>query len=234
MKFLILAGLSLLTSAAHLSASNVSLGTIEQPINLVAHSDPSAIPLGSVIHEANYNYGIHQLITAPRPCRHGSMEWSGGTELNQNLANVFGILVEPTDGTNVPYAPVNIRIKAWKKPAYSPYSKEQVLQATLHCLLRSTGATPKHPLQIKIIAEDKADLAWAKQYEKNYINKPNSTKEPITPTKISGTTLTTDHRGITYVHFDGVKPLPADKKQQPLMIASGMFGADGFTVWTLL
>lgn len=201
------------------------MGTIEQPINLVGHSDPASIPLGAVVYNANYNYGIHKLISAPRPCMHGAMEWRDGTELNQNLANIFGISVEPQDSTSVPYTPVNLRIKAWSKPAYSPYSKEQVLAATLHCLLRSTAATPKNPLNIKIIADNPDDLAWAKKYEKDYINRADHDGPQITPTAILGTILTTNKLGVTSVNFTNVKAQPS--QLEPIMVASRMGGADG-------
>ena len=219
--------LLLLGSSAQLSATNASLGTIEQPINLVGHSDPASIPLGPVVYVANYNYGIHKLISTPRPCLHGVMEWSGGLELNQNLANVFGISVEPEDETQVPFEPVNIRIKAWDKPNYSPYTKEQVLAATLHCLIRSAGGTPKHPLKINIIAENFEDLTWAKKYEKHYIHHADYNGTPVTPTEIPGTTLTTNIQGITSVNFTDIKPKLSDQKSQPVMIATRMGGADG-------
>jgi hypothetical protein len=65
-----------------------------------------------------------------------------GIELNMNLASAFGIEALPSDSTNVPRAPVTIKIKDWPVPVYSPYRKEQVVAATLHCLLRSVRAPP--------------------------------------------------------------------------------------------
>ncbi len=204
-------------------ATNVGLGTIEQPINLVTKSDPASIPLGAVIYESNYNYGVHPVISAARPCRHGAMVWKGGSELNQNLASVFGIFVEPKDPSNVPYDPVVIRVKAWKKPAYSPYSKEQVLAATLHCLLRSVGASKKHPLRIEVVAEDTEDAAWAKKYTRLYINMDEEYKRLSTPTPVPGTRLETDHFGVTHVVF--TKNTTKPKLAKPdVMIASRLGG----------
>jgi hypothetical protein len=70
-----------------------------------------------------------------------------GIELNMNLASAFGIEALPSDSTNVPRAPVTIKIKDWPVPVYSPYRKEQVVAATLHCLLRSVRAPPKSSTQ---------------------------------------------------------------------------------------
>ncbi|MFC4991296.1 hypothetical protein [Rubritalea tangerina] len=224
---LILLPLLLLTSLPTPGeASNASIGIIEQPINLVAQSDPSEIPLGAITFEANYNYGIHELISVPRPCRFGAMEWAQGLELNQNLASAFGILVEPVDSSSVPYEPVNIRIKPWPKPAYSPYTKEQVLIATLHCLMRSTHGTPDAPLVIQIIAEDPKDNEWAKKYARSYVHKVPPGSNQYAPYSLAGSTLKTNQFGITSVHFPQVKAKPPANPNPPVMIAARLGGAD--------
>ena len=82
-------------------ATVMSLGTVEQPVNLCAAADPSRIPLGPVAVESNHGYGIHEVIVAPRPCQHGAMTWKGGLELNQNLASAFGISLEIEDDTQI-------------------------------------------------------------------------------------------------------------------------------------
>lgn len=179
----------------------LSQGTIEQPVNLGSHADPTRIPLGPVVFESNHGYGRHPLISAPRACTHGPLKTGTGLELNMNLASAFGILVEPEDSTQVPLDPVNIRIKDWPLPTYSPYRKEQVLVAVLHCLLRSTAASPKVPLQIVIKAENEEDQKNLKAYTGNYIS-----GQPL-----PGSHLTTDARGITYVVFPDEKPAPAEK-----------------------
>ena len=204
-------------------ATNVGLGTIEQPINLVTRSDPASIPLGTAIYETNYNYGIHAIISAARPCRHGTMAWEGGNELNQNLASVFGISVEPKDPTNVPYDPVVVRVKAWEKPAYSPYSKEQVVAATLHCLLRSVYASEKRPLRIEVVTEEGKDAAWSKKYAKSYITVDEENKPLASPTPVPGTRLETDHFGVTHVVFVGHKSKPNLAKPD-IMIAARLGG----------
>ena len=220
--------LVILAASGSLHATNVDLGTIEQPINLVTRSEPSSIPLGQVIVETNYNYGIHTVITAPRPCRHGKMTWKGGSELDQNLASVFGISVEPEDSTNVPYSPVMIRIRSWKNPAYSPYSKEQVLAATMHCLLRSVHAGKKHPLIIKIKAENPTDMTWAKKYARAYVTHGSKDEKGFKPTPVPGTRLEADAYGVTHVVFTKQDTEPR-LTHPDMMIASRLSGSDGIS-----
>lgn len=201
-RFLSCFGLILILLGPSSSSGTVlSQGTIEQPINLGRHADPTRIPLGAVVFEANHGYGRHPLISAPRPCTHGPLKTGSGLELNMNLASAFGILVEPEDSTQVPLDPVNIRIKDWPVPSYSPYRKEQVLAAVLHCLLRSTAASPKVPLRIVIKAENEEDTKNLKAYSGNYI-----TGQPI-----PGCHLEADERGVTHVVFPDEKPAPAEK-----------------------
>lgn len=138
-------------------ATAVGTSTIEQPVNLGTKSDPQRIPLGRVGVISNYGYGIHRMIGEARACPDGAMRWEGGSELDQNLASVFGISVEAEDPTQILAFPVTLRVKPWKPPGYSPYSKDQVLAATLWCLLRSTGGTPDTPLDVRVVAEGSDD-----------------------------------------------------------------------------
>ncbi len=218
------------------AATVVGLGTIEQPVNLGLRSDPASIPLGPVAFEANHGYGIHALISESRPCQHGAMELEGGQELEQNLARAFGISVEPVDETSVPYAPVVLRVKPWPKPAYSPYSREQVLAATLQCLVRSAGGRPKVPLVIQVVTEDPADQAWAAKYAGKYITRPDDPKEPVEPTPVPGTKIETDAFGVTRVVFPGVSGKPAREPRPPVWIPFRLGGESGpdQPTWELL
>lgn len=219
-----------------LAATVVGLGTMEQPVNLGTSSDPVSIPLGPVAYEANHGYGIHALISASRPCQHGAMELENGQELEQNLARAFGISVEPEDSTSVPYAPVVLRVKAWPKPAYSPYSREQVLAATLQCLVRSAGGTPKIPLVIQIVTEDPADQAWAAKYAGKYITRPDVDGAPVEPTPVPGTKVETDGFGVTRVVSTGVTAKPALPPRPPVWIPFRLGGESGpdQPIWELL
>lgn len=138
-------------------ATNVGISTIEQPVNLGTQSDPKRIPLGRVGVISNYDYGIHGKIDEARPCPDGAMRWEGGSELDQNLASVFGISVEAQDPTQILAFPVTLRVKSWNSPGYSPYTKEQVLAATLWCLLHSTNGSPERPLDVRVVAEGPDD-----------------------------------------------------------------------------
>jgi type II secretion system protein G len=205
----------LLSSA---SATNVGVGTIEQPVNLCAFADPASIPLGPVAMESNYDYGIYSIISDPRPCLHGAMEWKEGTALDQNLAHVFGIVVDPQDSTQVPHQPVNLRVKAWPAPAYSPYTREQVMAATLHCLLRSIRATPKLPLQIEVITDNPADKSWADKFAGSYVTQAETDGPPAKPTPVPGCRVETDRLGISRVVFPGITKKAAAPARPPVMI----------------
>ena len=229
----LLGAVSFISTAA---ATVVGLGTIEQPVNLGLRSDPASIPLGRVAYESNHGYGIHALISESRPCQHGAMELEGGQELEQNLARAFGISVEPVDSTTVPYAPVVLRVKSWPKPAYIPYSREQVLAATLQCLVRSSGGTPKVPLVIQIQTDNPVDQEWAGKFAGKYITHPDDPKEPVEPTPVPGTKVETDAFGVPRVVFPGIGGKPAREPRPPVWIPFRLGGESGpdQPTWELL
>lgn len=177
----------------------LSFGTVEQPVNLGAKADSLRIPLGPVGVESNHGYDIHPVISESRPSIYGGLIWERGMELNMNLASAFGIEIVPEDVTQVPGLPVTIRIKDWPVPAYSPYNKEQVLAATLHCLLRSVHATPKSPLRVHIDAENSDEAEGLAKFAGRYVTAQPTEREERTP--IPGTRLDTDERGVTHVVF---------------------------------
>jgi hypothetical protein len=219
------------TATGH--ATNVGLSTIEQPVNLGAEADPSRIPLGPVPTESNYHYGRGHVITAPRPVIHGLMRWENGVELNQNLASVFGIELDSHD---LPHSPATIRLHKQPKPAYSPYSREQVLAATIHCLLRSNSGSPKAPIVLKITTDDPADAPLAERYAGNYINSPdNPDGPPVETPPVPDTTLETDGQGVTWVVFP---KLPSSgKSPRPPVFIPFRFSGEGAPdnpTWQLL
>jgi hypothetical protein len=231
--------LSLLSLYTAAQATVVGRGTIEQPLNLGLRSDPRSIPLAPVAYEANHGYGVHLLISQSRPCQHGTLLLEDGQELEQNLARVFGISVEPEDSTQVPHRPVVLRVKSWPKPAYSPYSREQVLAATLQCLTRSAGGSPKFPLVVRIETEDPADQAWAAKYAGEYISRPNSdapASATVEPTPVPGTRIEIDAFGVTRVVFPAATGEPAREPRPPLWIPFRLDGESGPTepTWELL
>ena len=205
-------------------ATNVGTGTIEQPVNLGPNSDPKRIPLGAVGTISNYNYGVHRVIGEPRPCPDEAMRWEGGTELDQNLASVFGISVEAEDPTQIHGLPVMVRVKPWKVPGYSPYTKEQVLAATLWCLIRSAGGTPESPLDIRVAAEGRADKSLEKKYSGKYVTMRGEDGKEVPAPNIPGSVIEEDGRGIAWVVFPGVKKKSPAVAAPPAMILFKMEG----------
>ena len=201
-----------------LKATNPGMTTILQPANLVGDSISGCIPLTPAVCYANYNYGIHRMISASHPFLRGAKEWKRGTESNANLASVFGIQVKPTDGSNVPYEPVEIHIKDWDIPPYSPHTKAEVLTATIHCLLLSCHASADHPLKIRIIIENKDDRTWAESFEKKYIRLPGKDKKPVTPTPVGDSFIKTDGFGIQYVISRKLNPKHLTPKITPVIL----------------
>lgn len=216
---------ALLTGAV-VNATVVALGTIEQPVNLCAAADPSRIPLGPVVVESNHGYGVHDVIVAPRPCQHGAMSWRGGVELNQNLASAFGISLEIDDDTQIHEGTVRLVLKNQARPAYSPYQREQVVAATLHCLLRSVHATPKSPLRVQIISENPRDQKWIKRYPTEFINRPDREGDFIDPTKIPDTEIQVDEYGVASVVFPRIKPVSPIKALRPVLLPIALQGGD--------
>lgn len=214
-------------------ATNVGISIVEQPVNLGTRSDPARIPLGGVGVISNYDYGIHRMIGEARPCPDGAMRWEGGSELDQNLASVFGISVEAQDPTQITAFPVTLRVKSWKPPGNSPYTKDQVLAATLWCLLRSTHATPERPLEVRVIAEGSDDKALEEKHSGSYFTSPGKDGKSVPPVKVAGTLLEVDARGIAWVTF------PETKRKGPISPpAPGMIilkaGGDGDPGWHIL
>jgi hypothetical protein len=208
----------LLSLCPPLLATNPNLTSVWQPVNLVGQSRRGCIPLAPAICYANYGYGIHKMISAPHPFLGGAREWDKGTESNANLASVFGILVKPIDGTMVPYEPVEILIKDWDIPPYSPHTKAEVLAATIHCLVQSCHATSDSPLDLRIITENDKDQEWAGPFAKKYIRLPGKDKKPVIPTPVGDTVLKTDGFGVRHVISPKLNPNHELPKAPPVIL----------------
>ena len=214
-------------------ATSVGPNIIEQPVNLGTKSDPSRIPLGKVGVICNYSYGLHQKIAAPRPCPDGAMLWEGGSELDQNLASVFGISVEPEDPTQITAFPVTLRVKPWKPPGYSPYTKDQVLAAALWCLIRSAGGTPEAPLVVQVVVEGQDDKMLVGKFSGKYITRPGADGKEIPPVKLPGSTIEVDNKGIASVVFSEVTQKAKSPPPSPAMIVLATSG-ESDAGWYLL
>lgn len=202
-------GLATLLAPAVSHATNPGTSTILQPVNLGKNSDPSRIPLGAVGVYSNYGYGTHRVIGEGRAIPDGPMRWEEGSELDQNLASVFGISIEPEDSSIIAGPPVFVRLKAWKPPGYSPYSREQVLAATLWCLLRSAGGTPERPVDVRVVAEAEADKPLEAKFSAKYVTVPGEDRQPVPPIQVPGTRMEIDARGIPWVVFQDAESKPA-------------------------
>ncbi|RYD20870.1 MAG: hypothetical protein EOP88_13390 [Verrucomicrobiaceae bacterium] len=216
---LVLAGF---TAPAICLATVISTSTIEQPVNLGTRSDPTRIPLGGVPVLNNHGFSLHPKISAGRPCPDGAMLWEGGSELDQNLASVFGISVE-ADITLASRIPVTLRLKPWKPPVYSPYTKEQALAATLWCVLRAAG-TPKEPLEVVVMAEGADDKPLEAKYSGKYVLPTNWKEDVVCPVKVPGTALEKDDRGFAWVVFPDVPQKDAFVPLSPSMIVTANRG----------
>ncbi len=214
-------------------ATAVGTSIVEQPVNLGAKSDPGRIPLGGVGVVSNHGYGIHAVIGEARACPRGAMRWEGGSELDQNLASVFGISIEAQDSTQILAFPVTLRVKPWKPPGYSPYSKEQVLAATLWCLIRSTYSTPETPLDVRVVAEGADDKALEEKFSGKYVSHPGKDGAKVPPVQVRGTALEVDARGIAWVVFPDVARKAAFVPPTPGMIIMEA-GGDGDPGWRVL
>jgi hypothetical protein len=209
---------SLLSSSIPCFATSVGVATIEQPVNLVSHSDPTRIPLGRVGVISNHGYGIHYKIVESRPSPQGAMKWKNGSELDQNLASVFGISLEIPDSTQILIEPATLRLNAWKPPAYSPYTKEQVLAATIWCLIRSTGSSPERPFELKVVAESADDKILEKKYSGKYSGHPDKDTKIAPTSNVGGTIIEEDARGIAWVVLPGATKDESFKPLSPALI----------------
>jgi hypothetical protein len=131
--------------------------------------------------------------------------------------------------------PLTIQIPAGHHPACNPYTKAQVVAAVIHCLLSDWNMTPRRPLIIEIATADPAD-ADLHRFAGHYVNLPNSPDHGFIPTRVPGSRIETDSRGVQQVVFDqGLVPPAAGKEPSP-GFAPCLFdlseGSDAF--WAIL
>lgn len=179
--------------------TNPGFGFLPQPINTGPNADPARIPLAPVPYYSNYGYGSTNVIHMSRKADHGGPAADDRREDEQNLAAAYGISIEPFDSSQFPIYPAILRVKAGHPPKSSPYTKEQVLIATIHCLLNYRG-TKTRPINLRIETEDGKD-AHLLRYEGRYISGGDSEDEPVTKSRIPGSWIETSPSGIESVVF---------------------------------
>ena len=204
----------LLGASLQLASSTViSTGAVHYPVNMGPAAHPGRIPVGSIPCESNHGFGTLALIATPFPSVPGGWDWDGGIELNGNLPSAFGISVRPEDSAGSTIAPIIVHVRKQTKPAYSPYSKEQVVLATLRCLLDSIRSTPKEPLTVKVVTEDPADEAL-QRFSGDYLTQ-SMEDDHFEATPLPGCVTTVDRNGIREIVFDlvdsGPKPSATPK-----------------------
>ncbi len=146
------------------------------------------------------------------------MKWKNGSELDQNLATVFGISLEIPDSTQILVEPAILHLNTWKPPAYSPYTKEQVLAATIWCLIRSVGSSPERPFELRIIAEAAEDKLLEAKYSGKYFSHPDEDKKIAATSNVGGAIIEEDARGIAWVVLPGVTQDKSFKPLSPALI----------------
>lgn len=136
------------------------------PANLGAQADGQVVPLTVAPAWLNHGYGLHPIISEARGyVGGGGLPIPGGLEMNANLASLYGISVDPEDSTQVPQLPVVLRLQdGWRLPEYSPYTREQVVVATLWAVLANTSTTAERPLTIKVEAKEPEFAKYAGKY----------------------------------------------------------------------
>lgn len=191
--------------------TNPGFGFLPQPINTGPNADPARIPLAPVPYYSNYGYGSMSVIHMSRKADHGGSATADARENEQNLTAAYGISIEPFDGTQFPSYPAILRVKAGPPPKSCPYTKEQVLIATIHCLLSYHG-TKSRPIILRIETEDAKD-AHLLRYEGRYITGGDSKDEPVIKSRIPGSWIETSPSGIDSVVF-APPPVPADQNRR--------------------
>lgn len=213
----------LLFQAGFAHATNPEFTTVPQPANLVEDSVAGCIPLTAVACYHNYRFGTTGTISASRPFLGGAREWSKGSELNANLASVFGFQIKG----DPPHGPAEIHIRDWKIPDYSPHHKAEVLAATIHCLILNTRPSADYPLDVQIVAENKNDLKWSNQFQKQYVVRPGKDNKPVTPTPVGNTFIKTDGFGTRYVISPRINPEHLTPHTPPVILPLAYPTTDG-------
>lgn len=191
--------------ATESSATNPAMGLVTHPVNLGKHADPRMIPLSATAVWHNYGYGIHQVISRSRLFPAGGLATPGGVVHEMNLASVFDLQVLPEDETQVPLKPVVLKVGGREVPADSPYTRSQVIEATLWCLVFTAPGSEKEPLVIIIDSPDPED----QKYAGSYVWSPDA--GALLLGEIPGSMPVRDHRGVVSIEFN----MPADPVDSP-------------------
>ncbi|MGC4015984.1 MAG: hypothetical protein QM755_15875 [Luteolibacter sp.] len=214
-------------------ASVVGLGLMSYPVNLGAAADPAVIPIGQAPGLANHGYGLTDLISRPVPTPLLGWEWKKGVVTNLNLASEFGISLEYPDSTDVLGNEVILHVKAWPRPIYSPYQKEQVAAAAILSLLFGCGSSVDRPLQLKVRIDDPAEQKALSRFAGSYAL--SSSRAQLAVGSLPGVNWERDQDGILRVKFPQVKQPRREKATPPAKaMVPVMLGGEGEEVAALI
>jgi hypothetical protein len=200
-------------------ATNVGTGLISQPTYLGGASQPDRIPLAPVIYNANYGYGSHTAIFQSRPCYHGHNSDQGVIGYEQNLAVLFGISADFSDTTQLQGSTLTFHLAKCSPPSNAPYTQEQVLAASLQCVLNHCGELRENaPLNVVIQSNDLPKPAWAAIYTKAYYSEEGSDKNTPKPIVLPGLKLEETPLGVSYIVFETVPSNPKITRREPVFV----------------
>lgn len=180
------------------AASNTGMAHVFFPVDLGPAADPSAIPISCVPVWSNYDYGIHEIISAPRLGFAG--EASEVARLDENLLSRIGIAIVPDDPTQVPQFPITIRHLPPADAAASVHPPGDAIRAAIWCLLLTTPGSDLFPVVVHVDSPD-PDL---KKFSGAYQLESDSLKLLRDP--IPGCVPVRDVFGVTRLHFTDRKP----------------------------
>lgn len=197
----------------------VGTGLVEQHADLGEASRPDRIPLAPVVCNSNHGFGSIGVIFESRPCYHGHFLDRGFPGYEQNLAVLFGIRAEFSDTTQLPGTSVTFHLRECRPPANAPYTQEQVLAASLQCLLaRAWGLRENAPLTVMIQGDGIPTPEWAAKYAKPYFSEENPASGNQKPILLSGLRLEENSLGVSHIVFESVPADPKITTREPVFI----------------
>jgi hypothetical protein len=205
-------------------ASNVGTGLIYQPAYLGRASEPGRIPLAPVIFNANYGYGSHSAIFQSRPCYHGYfyhgyLSDHGAPGYEQNLAVLYGISADISDPTQLQGSTLTLHLGKCQPPSTAPYTQEQVLAASLQCVLNTCGDLRKNaPLRVVIEGQGIPTPEWASKYAKAYHADETTDKDARVRIVLPGLKVEETPLGACYIVFESVPRDPRITRREPVFV----------------
>jgi len=216
-------------------ATQVSTGLVEQLLFLGDASRADRIPLAPAVFHANYNYGMYPVIFEPRPCLHGHLTVDGQPFHEQNLAVLYGVTAEFADETQLPGSTLTLRLRKRTPPAKSPYTLEQIVAASIQCVINQEGSLhEKRPLTVTIQGDGMATPDWAAKYATAYFHTGTPGEQSWQMAHVPGLRVEKCPRGDRAIVFeDGDAGSASPDHRQPVFIPYMTVGdaRDDHRIW---